>query len=104
MQSDHDDVTSVHNRSGTTQTPPPPPPTLYTTDVLVLTATFDMTSNILSSYLKTMHPLMRLIIENRHEKIRHNSDEEHLITEIRPRFWIVNGRQVVQSAVEHFIK
>jgi hypothetical protein len=51
-----------------------------------------------------MHPLMRLIIENRHEKIRHNSDEEHLITEIRPRFWIVNGRQVVQSAVEHFIK
>jgi hypothetical protein len=103
MQSDHDDVTSVHNRSGTTQNPPPPP-TLYTTDVLVLTATFDMTSNILSSYLKTMHPLMRLIIENRHEKIRHNSDEEHLITEIRPRFWIVNGRQVVQSAVEHFIK
>jgi hypothetical protein len=26
MQSDHDDVTSVHNRSGTTQNPPPPPP------------------------------------------------------------------------------
>jgi hypothetical protein len=24
MQSDHDDVTSVHNRSGTTQNPPPP--------------------------------------------------------------------------------
>lgn len=38
------------------------------------------------------------------ENTRNNSDEEHLITEIRPRFWIVKCRQAARSAVEHFIK
>ena len=41
------------------------------------------------------HPVTRLIIENRHEKIGHNSGVEHLLTETRSRFWIIKGRRAV---------
>lgn len=41
------------------------------------------------------HPLTRLIILNRHEKLGHN-----LLTEVRSRFWIIKGRRTVRNVVE----
>ena len=46
------------------------------------------------------HPLTRLIIVNRHEKIGHNSGVEHLLTEVRSRFWVIKERRTVRSIVE----
>lgn len=46
------------------------------------------------------HPLTRLIIANRHEKLGHNSGVEHLLTEIRSRFWVVKGRRTVRNFIE----
>ena len=46
------------------------------------------------------HPLTRLIIVNRHEKIGHNSGAEHLLTEVRSRFWVIKGRRTVRNIVE----
>ena len=50
------------------------------------------------------HPVTRLIIENRHEKIGHNSGVEHLLTETRSRFWIIKGRRAVRTVVENCLK
>ena len=44
--------------------------------------------------------MTRLIIENRHEKIGHNSGVEHRLTETRSRFWIIKGRRAVRTVVE----
>ena len=46
------------------------------------------------------HPLTRLLISDRHENLGHGTGTEHLLTELRTRFWIVKGRRTVRNVVE----
>ena len=46
------------------------------------------------------HPFTQLVIVNRHERIGHNSGVEHLLTEVRSRFWVIKGRRTVRNIVE----
>ena len=45
------------------------------------------------------HPVTRLRVIDAHEKLGHGSGVEHVLTELRSRFWIVKGRQVVRNIV-----
>ena len=46
------------------------------------------------------HPLTRLIIVHRHKRLGHNSGVEHLLTEVRSRFWVIKGRRTIRNVVE----
>lgn len=46
------------------------------------------------------HPVTRLVVVDAHERLGHGSGVEHVLTELRSRFWIVKGRRVVRSITE----
>ena len=46
------------------------------------------------------HTITKLIIVNAHEKLGHGTGVEHLLTELRTRFWITKGRRAVRNVVE----
>ena len=50
--------------------------------------------------LPKKHPVTRLVIIDAHEKLGHRMGAEHLLTELRSRFWIVKGRLMVRTEVE----
>ena len=45
------------------------------------------------------HPVTRLIVVHAHEKLGHGTGTEHLLTELRSRFWIVKGRLTVRTVI-----
>ena len=50
--------------------------------------------------LPKKHPVTRLVIIDAHEKLGHGTGTEHLLTELRSRFWIVKGTLMVRTEVE----
>ena len=46
------------------------------------------------------HALTRLVIVDAHERLGHGTEVEHVLTELRSRFWIVKGRHMVRSVTE----
>lgn len=46
------------------------------------------------------HPVTHLIITDAHQKLGHGSGTEHLLTELRSQFWILQGRRAVRTVVE----
>ena len=48
------------------------------------------------------HPVARLLVIDAHEKLGHGSGVEHVLTELRSRFWIIKGRRVVQNIVNAY--
>ena len=45
------------------------------------------------------HVVTRLIITDAHENLGHGSGVEHILTELRARFWIVKGRRTVRDFI-----
>ncbi len=46
------------------------------------------------------HPLTKLVILDAHEKRGHGTGIEHLLTELRSRFWILKGRRAVRNLID----
>ena len=46
------------------------------------------------------HTVTHLIATSTHEQLAHGSGTEHLLSELRTRFWIVKGRRTVRNLVE----
>ena len=46
------------------------------------------------------HPVTRLIVLDAHRRLGHGTGVEHTLTELRTRYWIVQGRRVVKNLVE----
>ena len=46
------------------------------------------------------HPVTWLIVISTHERLGHGSGVEHVLTELRARFWVIKGRRVVWNVVE----
>ena len=46
------------------------------------------------------HPVTRLVIAYEHSRLGHGTGTEHLLAELRTRFWIVKGRRAVRNVVE----
>lgn len=46
------------------------------------------------------HAVTRLVIVDAHERLGHGTGVEHVLTELRSRFWIVKGRRMVRSVTE----
>ena len=46
------------------------------------------------------HTVTRLIIISAHENLGHGSGVEHVLTELRARFWIIKGRRTVRNTIE----
>jgi hypothetical protein len=46
------------------------------------------------------HTVTRLIIKSAHENLGHGSGIEHVLTELRARFWIIKGRRTVRNTIE----
>ena len=46
------------------------------------------------------HPTTKLIIVDAHEKLGHGTGVEHLLTELRSRYWIIKGRRAVRNVIE----
>ena len=46
------------------------------------------------------NPITKLLIRSEHEKLGHGTEVEHLLCELRTRFWVPKGRRAVQSTVE----
>ena len=49
--------------------------------------------------LPTHHIVTRLIIVDTHQKLGHSTGTEHVLTELRTKFWIVKGRQTVKTII-----
>ena len=45
------------------------------------------------------HTVTHLIVTSTHEQLGHGSGTEHLLSELRTRFWIVKGRRTVRNLV-----
>ena len=46
------------------------------------------------------HPVTKLIIVDAHKKRGHGTGVEHLLTELRSKYWVVKGRRAVRNVVE----
>ena len=46
------------------------------------------------------HPVTKLIIVDAHEARGHGTGVEHLLTELRSRYWVIKGRRAVRNVVE----
>ncbi len=46
------------------------------------------------------HAITKLVIVDRHEKLGHGTGTEHLLAELRARFWVIKGRRAVRNVVE----
>ncbi|KAL9966671.1 hypothetical protein ACROYT_G024783 [Oculina patagonica] len=46
------------------------------------------------------HAVTRLVIVDAHERLGHGTGVEHVLTELRSRFWIVKGRRMVRNVIE----
>ena len=46
------------------------------------------------------HPLTELIIKSEHQKLGHGTGVEHLLCELRTRYWIPKGRKAIHSTLE----
>ena len=46
------------------------------------------------------HPVTMLIINREHERLGHGAGVEHLLCELRTRFWVPKGRRAIRSIVE----
>ena len=46
------------------------------------------------------HAITKLVISDRHERLGHGTGTEHLLAELRARFWVVKGRRAVRNVVE----
>ena len=46
------------------------------------------------------HAVTRLVIVDAHERLGHGTGVEHVLTELRSRFWIVKGRHMVRNVIE----
>ena len=50
--------------------------------------------------LSKHHPLTKLVILDAHEKRAHGTGIEHLLTQLRSRFWILKGRRAVRNLMD----
>ena len=48
------------------------------------------------------HPITKLLIRSKREKLGHGTGVEHLLCELRTRFWVPKVRRTVRSTVETF--
>ena len=46
------------------------------------------------------HPVTKLIIVDAHKKRGHGTGVEHLLTELRSKYWVIKGRRAVRNVVE----
>ena len=46
------------------------------------------------------HPLTELIIKSEHQKLGHGTGVEHLLCELRTRYWIPKGRKAIRSTLK----
>ncbi len=46
------------------------------------------------------HAITKLVIVDRHERLGHGTGTEHLLAELRARFWVIKGRRAVRNVVE----
>ena len=46
------------------------------------------------------HPVTRLIVVSTHERLGHDFGVEHVLTELRARFWVIKGRRYVRNIIE----
>ena len=49
------------------------------------------------------HTVTHLLVTSTHEQLGHGSGTEHLLSELRTRFWIVKGRRIVQNLIQKCI-
>ena len=49
------------------------------------------------------HTVTHLIVRSAHEQLGHGSGTEHLLSELRTRFWIVKGRRIVRNLIQKCI-
>ena len=49
------------------------------------------------------HTVTHLIVTSAHEQLGHGSGTEHLLSELRTRFWIVKGRRIVRNLIQKCI-
>ena len=50
--------------------------------------------------LPKSHAVTRLVITDAHQKLGHGTGVEHLLTELRTKFWVVKGRRNVRNIIE----
>ena len=50
--------------------------------------------------LPKSHAVTRLVITDAHERLGHGTGVEHLLTELRTKFWVVKGRRNVRNIIE----
>jgi hypothetical protein len=46
------------------------------------------------------HAITKLVILDRHERLGHGTGTEHLLAELRAKFWIIKGRRAVRNILE----
>jgi hypothetical protein len=54
--------------------------------------------------LPNNHPITTLVITNGHAKLGNGTVTEHLLGELRTRFWIIKGRRAVRNVVERCLE